>query len=103
MIVHHDQDPVYTSYAWTSQLLVKDEVQLSYALEGAKDNPAMESFNSRFKAEGHSLFLEAPDLIALQKVVAAQIRYYNTRRRHSSLGYLSPLAFLKKHWSGQPT
>jgi putative transposase len=102
MIVHHDQDPVYTSYAWTSQLLLKDEVQLSYALEGAKDNPAMESFNSRFKAEGYSLFLQAPDLSALRKIVTTQIRYYNTRRRHSSLGYLSPLAFLKKHWSGQP-
>jgi putative transposase len=100
MIVHHDQDPVYTSYAWTSQLLLKDKAQLSYALEGAKDNPTMESFNSRFKAEGHSLFLEAPDLAALEKVVAAQMRYYNTKRRHSSLGYLSPLAFLKKHWSG---
>ena len=103
MIVHHDQDPVYTSYAWTSQLLLKDKAQLSYALEGAKDNPIMESFNSRFKTEGHSLFLEAPDLTALEKVVAAQMRYYNTKRRHSSLGYLSPLAFLKKHWSGQPT
>jgi putative transposase len=103
LIVHHDQDPVYTGYVWTSQLLLKDKVQLSYALEGAKDNPTMESFNSRFKAESHSLFLEATDLANLEKLVAAQMRYYNTQRRHSSLGYLSPLAFLKKHWSGHST
>ncbi len=102
MIVHHDQDTVYTSYAWTGQLLLKDKVQLSYALEGAKDNPEMESFNSRFKAEGESLFLNAADLGHLEQVVAMQMSYHNTKRRHSSLGYLSPLAYLKKIWSGQP-
>jgi transposase InsO family protein len=102
MIVHHDQDAVYTSYAWTGQLLLHDKVQLSYALDGAKDNPAMESFNSRFKAEGASLFLDAAALDQLEQVVAKQMIYHNTKRRHSSLGYLSPLAYLKKIWSGQP-
>jgi putative transposase len=101
LIVHHDQDTVYTSYAWTGQLLLQDKVQLSYALDGAKDNPAMESFNSRFKAEGASLFLDAADLGQLEQVVAQQMTYHNTKRRHSSLGYLSPLAYLKKVWSGQ--
>lgn len=96
MIVHHDQDSVYTSYDWTGQLLIIDKVQLSYALNGAKDNTLMESFNSRFKAEGRSLFLDAADLNQLRTVVAQQIDYYNTRRRHSSLDYLSPLAYLKK-------
>jgi transposase InsO family protein len=100
MIVHHDQDAVYTGYAWTGQLLLKDKVQLSYALDGAKDNPAMESFNSRFKAEGASLFLDAADLDQLEQVVAKQMTYHNTKRRHSSLGYLSPLAYLKKIWAG---
>jgi transposase InsO family protein len=101
MIVHHDQDAVYTSYAWTGQLLLQDKVQLSYALDGAKANPVMESFNSRFKAEGHSLFLDAADLDQLGQVVAQQITYHHTKRRHSSLGYLSPLTYLKKVWSGQ--
>jgi putative transposase len=98
MIIHHDQDPVYTSDAWTYQLLVKDQVQLSYALSGAKDNPQMESFNARFKTEGHSLFMEASDLAQLQAVVKQQIRYYNTQRRHSSLDYLAPLTYLIKVW-----
>ena len=101
MIVHHDQDAVYTGYAWTGQLLLNDKVQLSYALDGAKDNPTMESFNSRFKAEGHSLFLDAADGGQLQQVVAQQMTYHNTKRRHSSLSYLSPLAYLKKVWSGK--
>jgi len=52
MILHHDQDPVFTSYEWSGQLLLVDGVRLSYALQGAKDNPEMESFISRFKTEG---------------------------------------------------
>jgi putative transposase len=39
MVMHHDRDPVYTGYGWTSQLLLKDELRISYALRGAKDNP----------------------------------------------------------------
>lgn len=96
MVIHHDQDSVYTSYAWTAQLLLEDEVHLSYALNGAKDNPEMESFIGRFKTENHSLLLEATSLSELREVVASQICYYNTERRHSSLGYVSPLAYLER-------
>jgi len=96
MIVHHDQDGVYTGYAWTSQLLLKDGVRLSYALHGAKDNPEIESFFSRFKAENHSQLLEAADMAELCRVVASRMCYYNGERRHSSLEYLSPLAYMRK-------
>ncbi len=99
MIVHHDQDSVYTGYAWTGQLLLIDQVRLSYALNGAKDNPEMESFIGRFKTEGHSLFLEANTLPELVAVVAQQMHYYNTERRHSSLGYLAPMTFLEQRHS----
>jgi transposase InsO family protein len=58
-ILHHDQDPVFTGYRWTAQLLLKDHVRVSYALNGARDNPEMESFNSRFKTENRSLLLDA--------------------------------------------
>ena len=95
MIVHHDRDSVYTSYEWTSQLLLKDRSRLSYALRGAKDNPEMESFNGRFKTEGHSLFLEAQSLGELITVVDERMRYYNTERRHSSIGYVPPLMYIK--------
>ena len=95
LIMHHDQDAVYTSYAWTGQLLVADQVRLSYALHGAKDNPEMEAFNGRFKTENHSLFLEALILEQLRAVVAERVAYYNHPRRHSSLAYLSPLDYLK--------
>lgn len=94
LIVHHDQDPVYTGYGWTGQLLLRDQVRLSYALRGCRDNPEMEAFHSRFKSENRSLFLDALTLADLEHVVAQRIRYYNGRRRHSSLGNQAPLTFL---------
>jgi putative transposase len=103
MIMHHDRDPVYTGYGWTSQLLLKDELRLSYALRGAKDNPEMESFNGRFKTEGHSLFLEAQSLDELVAVVDDRMCYYNTERRHSSIGYVPPLTYIERTLSNLNT
>ena len=101
MIMHHDRDSVYTGYEWTSQLLLKDKVRLSYALRGARQpqvahNPAMESFNGRFKGENHSLLLEAQDLDELVEVVERRMTYYNTERRHSSIGYLPPATYVER-------
>jgi putative transposase len=95
-IVHHDQDSVFTSYEWTGQLLRKDEVRLSYALNGAKDNPEMESFNSRFKTEGNSLFLDAPTLTRLNATVDKRMRYHNIERRHSALDYVAPMVYIEE-------
>ncbi len=95
MIMHHDQDSVYTGHMWTGQLLLKEKVRLSYALEGAKDNTEMESFNGRFKQEGNSLFLDAGDMEELRLVISRQMKYYNTKRRHSSLGYVSPMSYIR--------
>jgi putative transposase len=104
MIVHHDQDPVYTSYAWTDQLLRQDQVRLSYALNGAKDNPVMESFFGRFKTEGRSRFWVAEDLNQLDRIVAERVDYYNHARRHSSLAYQTPLEALRQmRLDGQAT
>ena len=96
MIMHHDRDSVYTGYEWTSQLLLKDKARLSYALRGAKDNPAMESFNGRFKGENHSLLLEAQNLDELVEVVDRRMTYYNTERRHSSIDYLPPATYIER-------
>jgi transposase InsO family protein len=96
MIVHHDQDSVYTGYEWTSQLLLKDRSRLSYALRGARDNPEMESFNGHFKGEGHSLFLEAQSLGQLVVLVDERMRYYNAERRHSSIGCVPPLTYIER-------
>jgi len=103
MIMHHDRDSVYTGYEWTSQLLLKDKSWLSYALQGAKDNPEMESFNGHFKGEGHSLFLEAQTPDDLLAVVDRRMCYYNTERRHSSIDYVPPLTYIERIRSNSDT
>ena len=82
--MHHDRDPVFTGYDWTAQLLLEDGLRLSYALRGATDNPERKAFNSRFKGEGHALFLAARTLAELTAIVEQRMHYYNTERRHSS-------------------
>lgn len=94
MIIHHDQDPVFTGYAWTGRLLIQDQARISYTLRGAKDNTEMEAFNSRFKNENRSLLLDAQDLEELQAVVDQRMNYYNRERRHSVLGNQAPLAYV---------
>ena len=94
VIVHHDQDPVFTGYGWTWRLLLQDKVRVSYALNGAKDNPEMEAFNSRFKTENRSLLLDTQTLQELQALVAERMDYYNRQRRHSSIGYRAPMTYI---------
>lgn len=94
LIVHHDQDSVYTSYRWLRKLLIEDRVVVSYCERGAKDNPWMESFWAHFKGENALLFLEAASLEELEWVIGQQMDYYNNERRHSSLGYRSPMEYL---------
>jgi putative transposase len=93
LIVHHDQDPVFLSYRWTSTLL-DAHARVSYSLRGPRDNPEMEAFFSRFKTENRSLLLDAPTLAALQALVAVRIQYYNRERRHSRIGYVAPETFV---------
>ena len=95
MIVHHDQDPVFTGYGWTSRLLLENGVRVSYALNGAKDNTLMEAFFSRFKTENRSLLLDAQTMDQLTHLVTERMEYYNHERRHSSISYLSPAAYIE--------
>jgi hypothetical protein len=92
-IVHHDQDPVFTSYAWTARLLLDHGCRISFALGGAPDNPEMESFHGRFKVENRSLLLDAETLEDLTHVVRGRIDHHNRRRRHSAIGYRHPLDY----------
>ena len=93
MIVHHDQDPVFVGYAWTSRLLLDDGVRVSYSLRGARGNPEMEAFFSRFKTENRSLLLDCQTLEELTVMIARRIEYYNRDRRHSKIGCVAPLSY----------
>lgn len=98
IIVHHDQDPVFTSYCWTAQLLLNDCVRISYAFNGARDNPEMESFLSRFKTENKSLLLDGHTLEELKILVDERMAYHIGERRHSTIGYNAPKIYLATQW-----
>ncbi len=76
LIVHQDQDPVFTSYCWVDQLLVKDRARVSYSINGARGNTEMESFNSRFKTENRSLLFDTQTLKELELMVGERMGYY---------------------------
>lgn len=95
MVMHQDQDSVYTSYAWTGHLLLRDYVQVSYSLDGARGNTEMEAFISRFKNENRSLLLDVPTIEVLERVVTVRMRYYNEVRRHSALDNQPPRKWLE--------
>jgi hypothetical protein len=71
-------------------------LQISYTLDGAKDNTEMESYISRFKNENHSLLLDAPTIDGLAKVVNIRMHYYNDVRHHSALNNQPPRTFLER-------
>lgn len=94
-IVHQDQDTVFTSYRWLEALLLESGARVSYSENGARGNPWIEAFWARFKAENHSLLLEAETMAQLETVIDRQMQYHNRERRHSGIGYQPPLAYLE--------
>ena len=96
VVVHQDQDGVYTGHQWLWQLRIKDKVRVSYSLDGARGNTAMESFNGHFKAEYGSRLWDQRNLAGVVRVVESAMPYYNEIRRHASLNNVAPATFLKK-------
>ena len=96
VVMHQDQDGVYTGHQWLWQLRIKDKVRVSYSLNGARGNTAMESFNGHFKAEWGSRLWDQKDLAGVIRVVESAMPYYNDIRRHASLDNMAPTIFLKE-------
>ena len=94
VIIHHDQDGVYTSHAWLHRVLIEERGRLSYAENGAKDNPWIESFWGRFKTENGELLLQAETLREVTEIINEKMSYYNGSRRHSALAYKRPAEVL---------
>ena len=67
----------------------------SASVRGPGDNAHAESFFHSLKAELTRGVTFATDR-ALHRALSAYIQYYNATRLHSSLAYLSPLAFERR-------
>lgn len=69
---------------------------LSYSTPGTPtENPGQESFFGRLKEECRDEMSEIETFGELQKYLARRMKYYNTKRIHTSIGLQSPLKFTK--------
>jgi putative transposase len=94
LLLHHsDQGSQYVSEAF-QRLLVEHGITCSMSRQGdVWDNSAMESFFSSLKVERVDRRDYATRDEARADLFDYVERFYNQRRRHSTIGYLSPAEF----------
>jgi putative transposase len=96
LLHHSDQGSQYTSEQF-QHLLAENGVTCSMSRSGnVWDNAAMESFFSSLKTERTARKTYRTRDEAKADVFDYIERFYNPKRRHSTLGYLSPLEFEMK-------
>lgn len=96
LLHHSDQGSQYTSQQF-QELLAENGVTCSMSRSGnVWDNAAMESFVSSLKTERIRGKVDRTRDAARADVFDDIERFYNTIRRHSTIGYLSPAEFEKK-------
>jgi len=96
LLHHSDQGSQYTSEQF-QRLMTDNGVTCSMSRSGnVWDNAAMESFFSSLKTERIARKIYRTRNHAKAEVFDYIERFYNPTRRHSTLGYLSPMDFEKQ-------
>ena len=91
-LVHSDQGVEYNSQRYR-RLLKENKIERSISRRGnCYDNAHMESFFHSLKTEMIYFQRFVTAMIGMNKI-REYINYYNNKRQHSSLGYLSPVQF----------
>ena len=97
VILHSDQGAQFSSYDW--QIALKTyRIKPSMSRRGnCYDNAVVESFFKILKKEAvkKQIFITREE--AKSKLFAYIEMFYNSKRRHSYLGYISPLEFEKRY------
>jgi transposase InsO family protein len=95
-IVHSDHGSQYTSQLFAANVRLYGGIQSMGSVGDCFDNASAESFNAIIKGEclDHETMLS---LEHAEKVIFDYIEiFYNRKRKHSSIGYISPEQFEKK-------
>ena len=93
LLHHSDQGSQYASHDFAAALAVLG-IEPSMSRRGnCYDNAAMESFWATLKAECFDREIPATRQQARSMIFDYIESFYNPRRRHSSLGYISPAQF----------
>lgn len=94
-LLHSDHGPQYTAWAFSQQLQQAGLTHSLGSVGDAYDNAVVESFWGRMQTE----LLDTKKWktrIELSTAMFDYIEFYNQTRRHSSLGYLSPVEFERR-------
>ncbi|MGQ7280425.1 IS3 family transposase [Brevibacillus thermoruber] len=98
LIVHTDRGSQYTSRRYQSTLAAHGAILSMSRLGDPYDNAVMESFYKTLKRE---LMPETRKFTNEKEARNAVFEYiemfYNTKRMHSALGYMSPVEYEKQH------
>jgi transposase InsO family protein len=73
------------------------------AVGSSADNAACESFHASLKHETLQGARDYCDAATCKRTVFAWPTRYNTRRRHSANGHLSPNRYERRHHTAKPT
>jgi len=93
VVVHQDQDSVFTGYEYAGRL-INDGLTLSFTERGFKDNQMMESCIGHFKQTYKQRIQQTETLKEAQKIFRSCVKDWNTKRRHSSLKGRPPDDFI---------
>lgn len=96
-IFHSDRGVQYASKEFRDLLNKHTNAQSMSRRANCWDNAVAESFFSSFKKECVRKTIFYSKEIAKKEILGYIDNWYNTKRIHSSLGYLSPLEFEIKH------
>ena len=99
-LVHHsDQGSQYASRAFRAELNTNNIVQSMSGKGNAYDNAVVESFFATLKTEEVKNKAYETRQQAKTSIFSYLEGFYNPKRRHSSLGYLSPNDFERVHFA----
>ncbi|WSA74982.1 IS3 family transposase [Streptomyces sp. NBC_01799] len=102
-VFHSDHGAQYGSRAYTALCDELGVAQSMGAVGTSADNAACESFHASLKRETLQGAHDYGDAGTCRRTVFAWLTRYNTRRRHSTNGHLSPNVYERRHHTAKLT